>query len=281
MNSLTMTIAKNVGFCFGVKRAIDMAHYAAKNHGKVAMLGDIVHNEIVIDDLKNSGVVVYRNIDDIPQGMPVLLRSHGTPKELWQKARERGLTIIDATCPLVDEIHKASRLLESEGRTVIIIGDSGHDEVEAIASRLSNPIVIATAKDALRLKHVRKAGVVIQSTQFIENVNQIITILISNIQDLRIINTICTPTRDRQSQLKELAVNNDVMIIVGSFTSANTKRLTSISSRLNPRSYQVQGPDDVQSGWFKDAQTVGISTGASTPDEIVRKVAKKISDLSI
>ncbi len=281
MNSLSITIAKDVGFCFGVKRAIDMARDAAETHGKVAMLGDIVHNEIVIDDLKNGGVVVYRNIDDIPQGMPVLFRSHGTRKELWQKIRERGLTIIDATCPLVNEIHKASQLLESEGRTVIIIGDSGHDEVEAIASQLSNPIVIATAKDALNMEPVRKAGVVIQSTQFIENVNQIIAILISNIQDLRIINTICTPTRNRQSQLKELAVNNDVMVIVGSFTSANTKRLTSISSRLNPRSYQVQGSDDIQPGWFKDAQTVGISTGASTPDEIVRKVAKKISNLSI
>lgn len=281
MNSLSITIAKDVGFCFGVKRAIDMAQDAAETHGKVAMLGDIVHNEIVIDDLKNSGVVVYRNIDDIPQGMPVLFRSHGTSKELWQKVKERGLKIIDATCPLVEEIHKASQLLESEGRTVIIIGDSGHDEVEAIASQLSNPIVIATAKDALNMEPVRKAGVVIQSTQFIENVNQIIAILISNIQDLRIINTICTPTRNRQSQLKELAVNNDVMVIVGSFTSANTKRLTSISSRLNPRSYQVQGPDDIQTGWFKDAQTVGISAGASTPDEIVRKVAKKISNLSI
>ncbi|MBL7067729.1 MAG: 4-hydroxy-3-methylbut-2-enyl diphosphate reductase [Candidatus Marinimicrobia bacterium] len=281
MNSLSITIAKDVGFCFGVKRAIDMAHNAAETYGKVAMLGDIVHNEIVIDDLKNSGVVVYQNIDDIPQGMPVLFRSHGTRKEFWEKARERGLTIIDATCPLVDEIHKASQLLESEGRTVIIIGDSGHDEVEAIASQLSNPIVIATAKDAFKIKPVKKAGVVLQSTQFIENVNQIITVLISKIQDLRIINTICTPTRNRQSQLKELAVNNDVMIIVGSFTSANTKRLTSISSRLNPRSYQVQGPDDIQPGWFKDAQTVGISAGASTPDEIVRKVAKKINNLSI
>ena len=281
MNSLSITIAKDVGFCFGVKRAIDMARYAAEVHGKVAMLGNIVHNEIVIDDLKNSGVVVYQNIDDIPPGMPVLFRSHGTSKELWQKVRERGLKIIDATCPLVNEIHKASQLLESEGRTVIIIGDSGHDEVEAIISQLSNPIVIATAKDALNMEPVRKAGVVIQSTQFIENVNQIITILISKIQDLRIINTICTPTRSRQSQLKELAVNSDVVIIVGSFTSANTKRLTSISSRLNPKSYQVQGPGDIQTGWFKDVQTVGISAGASTPDEIVKKVAKKISNLSI
>ncbi|MBU4444084.1 MAG: 4-hydroxy-3-methylbut-2-enyl diphosphate reductase [Candidatus Marinimicrobia bacterium] len=281
MNSLTITIAKDVGFCFGVKRAIDMARDAAETYGKVAMLGDIVHNEIVIDDLKNSGVVIYQNIDDIPQGMPVLFRSHGTRKEFWKKARERGLKIIDATCPLVNEILKASQLLESEGRTVIIIGDSGHDEVEAIASQLSNPIVIATAKDAFKMKPVKKAGVVIQSTQFVENVNQIITILISKIQDLRIINTICTPTRDRQSQLKELAVSSDVMIIVGSFTSANTKRLTLISSRLNPRSHQVQGPDDIQSGWFKDAQTVGISAGASTPYEIVRKVAKKINNLPI
>ncbi|MDO9548819.1 MAG: 4-hydroxy-3-methylbut-2-enyl diphosphate reductase [Candidatus Marinimicrobia bacterium] len=281
MNSLSITIAKDVGFCFGVRRAIDVARKAGKQHGKVAMLGDIVHNERVVNDLKILGVTVFEDMENIPADMPVIFRSHGTTAEIWQQARTRGLTIIDATCPLVNEIHVAARELEAEGRQVIIIGDPGHDEVEGIASQVSNPIIIANQQDAGQLQKIRKAGIVIQSTQFRENVNSIISVLISKISDLRIINTICKPTRNRQSQLRELAEKNDVMIIVGSFTSANTKRLTAIAKTINPNSHQVQGPEDIRLEWFRNANLVGVSAGASTPDEIVVEVTEKIGALPL
>ncbi len=277
MSSVTITVARNAGFCFGVKRAIDLARKAVAEHNKVAMLGDIVHNESVIADLEKAGVIVFSDIDQVPLGMPVLFRSHGTPLPIWQKAGEKGLVIIDATCPLVKEIHKASKMLEEDDRKVIIIGDKGHDEVEGIASQIHNPVILSNAAEALQLRPLRKAGVVIQSTQFMDNVNEIVNILVTKVQDLRIINTICQPTRGRQKQLKELAVQNDVMIIVGSFTSANTKRLTSIAKQINPRSYQVQGPEDVDLRWFKDATTVGVSAGASTPADTVMAVVKKIN----
>lgn len=279
MNSLSITIAKDVGFCFGVKRAVDIAKKAAETYGKVAMLGDIVHNETVIRDLERAGIVVYTDIDDVPADMPVLFRSHGTPRSVWDRAHERKLTIIDATCPLVTEIHKASQILAKEDRTVIIIGDPGHDEVEGVASQLVNPIIIADVDGARNQEPLRKAGVVVQSTQSIGNVGEIVGILITKAYDLRIINTICTPTRNRQQQLVELARKNDVMIIVGSFTSANTRRLTSISGALNKKSYQVQGPDDIHIDWFKGVSSVGISAGASTPEEIVQEVAKKTRNL--
>jgi len=277
MSSLTITVARNAGFCFGVKRAIELARKAIAEHSQVAMLGDIVHNESVIADLEKAEVIVYSDIDQVPSGMPVLFRSHGTPLPIWQKATKRGLVIIDATCPLVKEIHKAAKMLEEDDRKVIIIGDKGHDEVEGIASQIHDPVILSNAADALRLDALRKAGVVIQSTQFMDNVNEIVSILITKVQDLRIINTICQPTRNRQKQLKELAVQNDVMIIVGSFTSANTKRLTSIAKQLNPHSYQVQGPGDVDLKWLKNATTVGISAGASTPADTVMAVVKKIN----
>jgi len=281
MNSLSITIAKDVGFCFGVKRAVDIAKKAAETYGKVAMLGDIVHNETVIRGLEEAGIVVYINIDDVPADMPVLFRSHGTPRSIRDRARERGLTIIDATCPLVEEIHKASQILEKEDRTVIIIGDPGHDEVGGVASQLVDPVIIADADGARDQKPLRKAGVVVQSTQSIDNVDEIVGILITKVHDLRIINTICAPTRNRQQQLMELARQNEVMIIVGSFTSANTRRLTSISGALNKKSYQVQGPDDIHIDWFKGVTSVGISAGASTPEEIVQEVAKKIRNLAL
>jgi len=281
MNSLSTTIAKDVGFCLGVQRAIDIAKKAGKKHGSVAMLGDIVHNERVVNDLKILGVTVFKDIEKIPVDMPVIFRSHGTPAEIWQRAQNRGLTIIDATCPLVNEIHVAARELEAEGRQLIIIGDPGHDEVEGIASQISKPIIIANEQDAGQLQKIRKAGIVIQSTQFRENVDRIISVLIFKINDLRIINTICKPTRNRQAQLRELAEKNDVMIIVGSLTSANTKRLTSIAKTINPNSYQVQGPEDIRSEWFMNMRSVGISAGASTPEEIVVKVTEKISALPL
>lgn len=277
MSSLTITVARNAGFCFGVKRAIDLARKTVAEHQQVAMLGDIVHNESVITDLEKAGVMVFSDIDQIPSGMPVLFRSHGTPQSIWQKATKKGLVIIDATCPLVREIHKASKMLEEDNRVVIIIGDKGHDEVEGIASQIHNPLILSNANDALQLGTLKRAGVVLQSTQFIENVNEIVNILITKVQDLRIINTICQPTRNRQKQLRELAVQNDVMIIVGSFTSANTKRLASISREINPRSYQVQGPNDLDPVWFQNATKVGISAGASTPNDLVKAVVKKVN----
>ncbi|MCD6204894.1 MAG: 4-hydroxy-3-methylbut-2-enyl diphosphate reductase [Candidatus Marinimicrobia bacterium] len=281
MNNLSITVAEDAGFCFGVRRALDIVRDAVKRYGKVAMLGDIVHNERVVLDLERLGVKVYQDINDIPDGVPVIFRSHGTSENIWRQARERDMTIIDATCPLVREIHQAAKELEADGRQVIIIGDPGHDEVEGIASRVADPIIIANPQDADSLEKIGKAGVVIQSTQFHENVKGILAKLVMKIKDLRIINTICKPTRNRQSQLRELAEKKDVIIVVGSFTSANTKRLTSIAEKINPSSYQVQNVDDIQSDWFRNAKSVGISAGASTPDEIVTEVKEKISALPI
>lgn len=274
-----ITIAKDVGFCSGVKGAIQKAREAASRYNKVVMLGDIVHNEKVVKELEKSGVVVIDNIDKIDESTPILFRSHGTKVEIWEKARQKGLTIIDATCPLVLEIHKSAKMLEKEGRKVIIIGDHGHDEVEAIASQVKEPIVISNRREAKELKNIRKAGAVVQSTQLIDDVSEIISILSYKIEDLRFVNTICSPTRKRQEQVKELARAHDVMIIVGSFTSANTKRLTQISKRINIQTYQIQGVEGLDSKWFNTVSSVGISAGASTPEFIVKEVAKKIATI--
>ena len=274
-----ITIAKDVGFCSGVKGAIQKAREAASRYNKVVMLGDIVHNERVVKELEKSVAVVIDNIDKIDESTPILFRSHGTKVDIWEKARQKGLTIIDATCPLVLEIHKYAIMMEKEGRKVIIIGDHGHDEVEAIASQVKEPIVISNRREAKELKNIRKAGAVVQSTQLIDDVSEIISILSYKIEDLRFINTICSPTRKRQEQVKELARTHDVMIIVGSFTSANTKRLTQISKRINIHTYQIQGVEGLDSKWFNTASSVGISAGASTPEFIVKEVAKKIATI--
>lgn len=276
---MKILVAKDAGYCFGVRDAVKLAYDTAKDHGDVYMLGTIVHNEKVVDDLSNAGTHVVDKLVDVPEDKPILFRAHGTAPNVWDKAKNKNLNIVDATCPLVTEIHDEIKKLESEGRKTIIIGDHGHDEVVGIAAQVENPIIIANVEEAKALRKMKRAGVVSQSTQMIENVQEIINILMQKVFDLRFVNTICFPTRRNHEQIKELAAQCDVMIVIGSFTSANSKRLTQLSLERNNRSYQVTCSDDIDREWFKSSDTVGISAGASTPDEIISGVVEKIKQI--
>jgi len=269
-------LARDAGYCFGVRDAVNLAYDTAEAHGEVYMLGTIVHNERVIENLSNAGAKVVETLDDVPEDKPILFRAHGTAPELWKKTDKKKLNLVDATCPLVTEIHDEIKKLEEEGRRTIIIGDHGHDEVVAIAAQVSEPIIIANVDEAKTLRKMKKAGVVSQSTQMIENVQEIMNVLMEKVFDLRFVNTICFPTRRNHEQIKELAVQCDVMIVIGSFTSANSKRLTQLALERNKRSYQVTTAEELDMSWFNDCETVGISAGASTPDEIINDVVKHI-----
>lgn len=276
---MRIIVAKDAGYCFGVRDAVNLAYQTAREQGQVYMLGHIVHNERVVQDLARAGAVVVDSLDEIPDGAPVLFRAHGTPTETWEQARKKGTGIIDATCPLVYEIHDQVKALKAEKRKIIIIGDHGHDEVLGIASQVDDPIVVSSPDEARALSKVKRAGVVSQSTQSLENVQAILAILLTKVYDLRFVNTICFPTKRNQSQLMELAREVDVMIVIGSFTSANSMRLTSLARERNPRSYQVTGAGDIDPRWFEGAHTVGVSAGASTPEELIEAVTVKIKTL--
>ena len=276
---MKIIIAKNAGYCFGVRDAVDLAYNIAEKEGEVYMLGDIVHNENVVNDLNIVGAKVVNSLAEIPENSTVLFRAHGTKNEVWEEASNRSLNIEDATCPLVYQIHNDVKALHAEGRKIIVIGDHGHDEVVAIADKAPNTIVISTPEEANKLKKIKKAGIVSQSTQAMENVQEIISILMTKIFDLRFVNTICYPTKRNQEQIKELAVIVDVMIIIGSFTSANSKRLTSLSYKLNKKTYQVADESDVDKEWFTNCSIVGISAGASTPDYLITNIKKRIESI--
>ena len=273
---MKITVAKDAGYCFGVRDAVNMAYDASEKYGEVFMLGDIVHNENVVRDLESSGAKVVDSLDEIPKDKPVLLRAHGTVNSTWDEAKEKKMTIIDATCPLVHEIHREVKMLEAEGRKIVIIGDHGHDEVEAIADQVENPVIISSKEEAMEIKRTRKIGVVSQSTQMIENVQEIINTLMTRIVDIRFINTICYPTKRNHQQIKELSKTSDIMIIIGSFTSANSKRLTELSKQRNENTYQVTCAEDIKESWFENIEKVGISAGASTPDYLIEGVERKI-----
>ena len=277
---MKILLAKDAGYCFGVRDAVNLAYDTAKKHGDVYMLGDIVHNESVVADLNEAGAKVVKNIDEVPDGKPILFRAHGTSVETWKNAQSKDMNIIDATCPLVEEIHDEVKKLSKEGRKIIVIGDHGHDEVVGIASQVSDAIIVSNIEEAMKLRKMKKAGVVSQSTQTIENVQKIINIIMTKVYDLNFVNTICFPTKRNQNQIKDLAKQCDVMIVIGSFTSANSKRLTLLAKEINDRSYQVTNADEIKIEWFTGAKTVGLSAGASTPDNIIDDVLNKIKTIS-
>ncbi len=275
---MNIHVAKSAGFCFGVKRAVRLALEAARHEeGPVYMLGDIVHNEQVVNELHEAGIQVVESLDQIEQGT-LLIRAHGAVPELYEAARKKGLHIIDATCKLVLEIHTFARQLQQEGYQVVVIGDHGHDEVIGIAGQVESALILSAPNEAEQIEQkIKRLGVVVQSTQNIENVQSILAILAIKCRELKFFNTICAPTTQHQQEIRKLPAENDIMLIIGSFSSANTSRLTAISKKLNPRTYQVESADDVQAEWFQGVSSVGISAGASTPDVVIQQVIERMT----
>jgi len=277
---MNIIVAKSAGYCFGVRDAVNIAYETAEKYGSVYMLGDIVHNERVVADLEKAGAKVVKNLDQVPKNSPVLFRAHGTKTDIWDEAKKKNLKVIDATCPLVHEIHHEVKKLEEERRQIIIIGDHGHDEVVAIADQVTKrkPIIISSPEEAMKLRRYKRAGIVSQSTQMIENLQDIMDVLLQKVYDLRFVNTICFPTKRNHERIKELSVNCDLMIVIGSFTSANSKRLTELAVQRNDNSYQVTGKADLKKEWFYNVENVGISAGASTPDYLIEEVKNQIKE---
>ena len=276
---MKILLAKDAGYCFGVRDAVNLAYETAKKEGEVFMLGDIVHNENVVQELEETGVKVVNSLDKVPNNKPILFRAHGTVPDIWKESNERVMNVVDATCPLVTEIHEEVKKLDLEDRIIIIIGDHGHDEVNGIKEQVKNAIVVSNPEEAMQLRKMKKAGVVSQSTQMIENVQEIISILMTKVFDLNFVNTICYPTKRNHEQIKDLATQSDLMIIIGSFTSANSKRLTELSKQRNKNTHQVTCANDLNIQWFNDVESIGISAGASTPDYLIEGVANRIKKI--
>lgn len=278
---MKINLAKSAGFCFGVKRAIDIALSTIKKGIKVYMLGDIVHNEIVIKNMREKGI---KKITRMTKGKnkTLLIRAHGTGVKTIKKALLLNYNIIDATCPMVKEIHKIAKTMERQGYRVIIIGDKKHDEVKGIIGQLKNKAIVIDQIQNIPykiIKQVKKAAIVVQSTQNIQKAAEIFNKLKKEIKKLKIFNTICNPTRIKQEEIKKLPLENDVMIIIGSKNSANTKRLYEISKSLNTKSFWIQSKNEINPRWFIKAKNAGITAGASTPDSTIKETAEYIKNL--
>lgn len=274
--------ARSAGFCFGVKRAITIALNTAASHPHVYMLGDIVHNEAVVAHIQKTGIKKISRLS-CGKNKILLIRAHGASKKLIHDAKKMGYRIVDATCPMVKEIHRIARRMEKECGKVIVIGDKKHDEVLGIVGQLKSKALIIDAPDHVPVKEfsrIKKACVVVQSTQNSENVARIFKTLQCYIKDIRLFNTICKPTTAKQTEIRTMPLANDVMIVIGSKSSANTRRLYEISKSLNKRTYWVHSKSEIDPGWFKNTACVGITAGASTPDATTKEISAYISGLS-
>jgi len=276
---MRVEVARHAGICYGVERALKLAEEAAASGVKVHTLGPLIHNPQAVDALRERGVEVAGCFDEVDDGT-LVIRSHGVDPTIIEGAREKGLDVIDATCPHVSKAHEAAARLAAEGYSVIVVGEADHPEVEGIVAHAGGTaLVVQSAEELPEQLPSRRIGVVVQTTQSLARLEAVADALVSRVSELRVFNTICSATGKRQRAAEDLAREVDVMVIVGGHNSGNTTRLAEICRAVNPRVYHVETSAELDRAWFAGANVVGVTAGASTPDEQMRGVIDAVEAL--
>jgi 4-hydroxy-3-methylbut-2-enyl diphosphate reductase len=272
-------VARSAGFCWGVKRAVNMAVETLKESKNTRCLGELIHNKREIERLKKLGMSFIEGMEELKEGDTVIIRSHGVSPKVIKELKERGTHIVDATCPFVKDVHEKAMKLEREGYPVLILGNPNHPEVIGIAGHIKEPMIASTIEEVEALPKMAKLGVVCQTTLNINFFKEAIALLSSKVKELKVYNTICSATSIRQKEAKELAGKVDVMLIIGGKNSSNTTKLYQISKSVNPRSYHIESKEEIREEWFRGARSIGITAGASTPKWVIDEVVSHLSTL--
>ncbi|MBQ6395866.1 MAG: 4-hydroxy-3-methylbut-2-enyl diphosphate reductase, partial [Atopobiaceae bacterium] len=259
-------LAKESGACFGVERALKLVEDALdRPNAGVYTLGSLIHNPQVLESLEERGVRTVEDADSQPEGTVIVLRAHGVTPQLEQRAKERGLEIVNATCPYVTKTHRDVERLASEGYQIIVVGEAGHAEVVATMAHAEGSLCVGSAEDVRDLAAkgilMRKVGVVVQTTQTKKLLEQVAAELVTKVSELRVINTICDATEDRQSAACELACEADCMIVIGGRISANTTHLKELCAELCANTHHIEIPDELESAWFDGCALIGVTAG--------------------
>jgi 4-hydroxy-3-methylbut-2-en-1-yl diphosphate reductase len=273
---MSVKIAKNSGFCFGVKRAIKIAFEASHSNKDIITLGPIIHNPQMVERLAENGIVSVNDLDEI-NNRPTIIRSHGIKKEILQQLQDDKIEIINATCPYVSKTQEYGEQLSNEGYKVIILGDKNHPEVQALSSYVKGDVLIVGSAEDLPVKKYDRVGIICQTTRNVIDLQDLVDKLLPLSRDIRIVNTICNATTVRQGSTIELAKKSDLMIVIGGKNSSNTKMLAKISENY-VQTYHIETECEIEEIWFKNKSKVGITAGASTPDWIIVEVYNKIID---
>ncbi|MED9903172.1 MAG: 4-hydroxy-3-methylbut-2-enyl diphosphate reductase [Lachnospiraceae bacterium] len=274
---MEVILAKSRGFCFGVKRAVDTVYEEAGRSGDIYTYGAIVNNEEVVGDLIKKGVKVIEGREELKKltAGTVIIRAHGVAKDIYEQIEKQGLRLVDATCPFVKRIHRIVEKESSEGKQIVVVGSPTHPEVEGIVGWCGTPaVVVENEEDAEKFKPEKdkEVCVVSQTTYNYNKFQYIVEIFRKKVYNVSVANTICNATEERQKEAKEIAASVDAMIVIGGRHSSNTRKLYEICSKECANTYFIQTLDDLHLELPKAVRLVGITAGASTPNNIIEEV---------
>jgi 4-hydroxy-3-methylbut-2-enyl diphosphate reductase len=277
----TVVLADAAGFCFGVRRAVEMAERARDTViGPITTIGDLVHNSEVIGRLRESGVESAQRVGEVDRGM-VILSAHGSAPIVLREARDRGLEILDVTCPFVTKVHRAATSLVQQGYPVLLVGDPGHTEVTGVigaVKELGGTIyVVSSPEETVDLPLGKRVGIVSQTTQRTESFARVVGEVCRRVPDVRAINTVCGATEELQAAAARLAKQVDLVLVVGGVRSANTRRLRQRCEENGVPAYQIESASEIDAAWLEGHDTIGITAGASTPDWLIEDVARAVN----
>jgi 4-hydroxy-3-methylbut-2-enyl diphosphate reductase len=269
---MEVRLAEHLGMCFGVRDAIDLTLQLART-GPVTILGDLVHNPDVVAAMEAAGAGRATKRDEVNTPV-VVLTAHGTAARVKLQLVNQGLEVHDAVCPLVTRVHLAVKKLVLEGRHPVVIGQAGHVEVRGLTADLDDFTVLSEEADVERLAGKGKLGLVAQTTQPLERVLAMVEAVRQRFPqaDVKFVDTVCQPTKDRQNALRQLATGTDVVVVVGGPESNNSRKLTELARKLGRTAYQVANAAELRPEWFEGAKVVGLTAGTSTPDHVIEQV---------
>lgn len=276
---LKITVGAHSGFCFGVQRAYDLACVNSKNCSPIYILGKLVHNDDVCRNLEKRGIKEAKSLESLKEGT-IIFTAHGVGPKLYEKANQRGMKIIDTTCPKVMKAQRLAKNYAEKKWEIIIFGDKKHKEVKGIKEWSGNKAKIISGFEEvkrLKLSKRKKYLLLSQTTQNVAEFRKIKDYLSKKLPHFVYFNTICDSTDKRQNEIRKLARENEIVIVVGGRDSANTRRLFEIARSLNPKSYFVENESQLKKNWFNGIEKVAISAGASTPKWVIKKVENKIA----
>ncbi|MHC5083418.1 MAG: 4-hydroxy-3-methylbut-2-enyl diphosphate reductase [Planctomycetota bacterium] len=278
---MKVLVAEKCGFCPGVRNAINLAKKTLDKETDVSSLGHIIHNKDVVDQLSEDGLTTVDSIDDIESGT-VLIRSHGATLDELNEIDQKGLKTVDATCVLVKRVQKIARQLHEEGYKVVMIGDKDHPEVKAVVGYTEGVEVVATQEDLDKISNKKKLGVICQTTQSPDHFAEMIAAIgRKGFSEMKIINTLCRETMERQRAAVKLCRQVDIMFVLGGLHSANTRKLAELCKKHNLQTYHLQNWAELDRTLLCDKVTAGVTAGASTPDEVIGEFVRNLESFEI
>ena len=273
---MKVLVAESCGFCLGVRNAIKMVNQTLETKDEVYSLGDVIHNADVVEKLATAGLKSAKNLDDINSGT-VLIRSHGATDAQRQTIKDKGLDIVDATCVLVKRVQKIAKQLHEDGYKVVIIGDDGHPEVQAIVGSAPDVLVIGDENDISHLPVRSKLGIICQTTQSPEHFAEVLKVVAkTDFTELKVVNTLCNEARKRQNCAIELCQKADIMFVLGGLHSANTKKLAELCKSHNKKTFHLQNFKELDISVLSGCCTAGVTAGASTPQWVIDEFIEKL-----